>query len=190
MYVYIPTPVMASLFAALCWRWQSAGNATSGGPGFMFVAAENSRDWFYPFSQYGITPVPNAKFDLFYLFNSILQEQNKRLAADLAPFWPAPVTALATTALGGHTRSNSEFTFLSRFTDGHLFWFCGERGDVREDDPRLARVPQPLELLASDFFAPLRTPPPGRALAVYSLPEPGRARPLPVDDLPNGALPL
>ncbi len=124
--------------------------------GLIYQAGHVSRDWFYSFSHYGIVPMPNRKFDLFYFFNSILGDHYSLLAKNETPFWPEEVLAFAIRALGGLTRSNSDFTFLSRFTDASHMWFCGLRGEVAETDERLAQIPTATELLSCDFFLPLR----------------------------------
>lgn len=154
--------------------------------GFVFVVGEASVDWFYIFSEFGITPLPNAKFDLFYLFNHIMGDHGRSVSKG-KPICPPEVLEFIENALGHITEVTSSITYHSRISDAERTWFCGQRGDLRTDDKRTAAVWTPEKMLRSAFFEIYRGRPVGSTKQILN--DISDSGPLPdIRKLGNGVL--
>ena len=138
-------------------RFQNAVVNQTGLRRFGFISRRPSTSKFWIFAKHGIIPVENARYDLHYLFNQIMQSRSTKDA--LHPSMLAWLQGLfaGNKALLQYTGS---MTYESRMSDAMNLMYCdiGNKG-ITTDDPRARSFPTPAEMMQDPFFAVLKLGP-------------------------------
>ena len=140
--------------------------------GFGHITAHKSEALFYDYAKFGITPVPNEKFDLHFMLNLLLDHvlrhrQRRYIHQESKDF----VKSLFVNARNGLlARGDSTNTYDYRMSTNLNHWFCHLKGAIRDDDRLIQGFPTPLEMLALPIFDKFRRPAAGSvAIESYSI---------------------
>eukprot|EP00038_Savillea_parva_P009640 m.184876 g.184876 ORF g.184876 m.184876 type:complete len:1082 (-) comp16257_c0_seq1:103-3348(-) len=145
------------------------GEAFGGG---MFRLARACVDDFYDYSKYGITPVENTKFDLFFLYNQITDYTHE---PGWRPYFPNKMKVLLNNLFNDVPRNLKGWYKPNvddyRMTGNYFYWWCDRKGEWGTDEPISAGFPTAEGIMYSPLFAPFRVegnPSSGVPIAKYS----------------------